>query len=98
MIADLGWTTLERRLSLLYRILEGKTLLAATNYVGRHDHHRKLWRAGETSTAAANTFFPKTIRDWNSLEASVVNIGSDRGFSAALLNREEKMTCSHSWS
>ena len=46
------------------------------NYIGRHDHRRKIRRMQSRLLPYHNSFFPRTIREWNSLSGALLEIES----------------------
>ena len=70
----------EHRLHLLFSIANGLTIidpepiLAAPHYFSRSDHHRKIKAIRSARNYGRYSFFPRTIRDWNSLTADNVDM------------------------
>jgi hypothetical protein len=85
MINKLGWESLEERrknirLSMLYRIDNDQVDIDKYVYLQAND--RRTRRQGRffqeriTSPILQNSFFPRTIRDWNSLPADTEKAGT----------------------
>src|SRR5207249_7105956 len=94
VVAGLGWAPLEvrrqeRRLLGVYKILNHQTILspddfcAPAAYLARADHHQKLHVPFSPTNRHMNSFFPRTIRDWNELDTTTVNAITASQFSAA---------------
>ena len=85
MLSRIGWNTLEsrrkiNRLSILFKLyhrsckLDVSNIILKPNYIGRHDHQRKIRRVQSRLLPYHNSFFPRTIREWNCLSAAVLDI------------------------
>lgn len=95
MIKDLNWQSLEQRrkhsrLSMMYKIRNNLVDINADRFLQKSDtrtrgHHR-LFQERISDKTLANSFFPRTVRDWNLLSASVVSAPSVDSF--RLLLRE----------
>ena len=104
LLDELGWQTLvERRrfsrLSLFYRALHGQAGLevdrlrlsqGATRASSGGDHFLQLSCRTEVYR---NSFFPRTVCDWNSLSASVKSTPSLETFRGALLGDGAAVRC-----
>ena len=91
MLSRIGWNTLEirrkiNRLSIMFKMYHGTSKLDVSNvilepnYIGRHDHRRKIRRIQSRLLPYHNSFFPRTIREWNNLSAAVLEIESFNEF------------------
>ena len=102
MLGDLGWQTLERRrkvarLSLLYKILANLVNISSNNLrpvVTRSRrstvaHSRQLERCLCKKDLRLNAFFPRTIREWNSLPDHVVLATDSAEFCQSLTDLDE---------
>ena len=106
MINRLEWQTLqetrrERRLGLFYKIYHGVTVLdpaayiAEPDYLGRQDHSKKVKRFQCERDIWANSFFPRTIRDWNELDEQSVTALSCNSFAKNLVSMRNPVQCDH---
>ena len=97
MLSNLKWNTLEsrrqkNRLAMLYKIQHNMVSINADTYLSYSTERRtrKINTAqikipfARTDTYK-NSFFPKTIRNWNNLENPIVNSASLESFKRALL-------------
>lgn len=94
--AILGWETLKSRrrklrLKLLHSIYYNLTginkfeyLLAPTYRSTRCQHSHKIQEYAYKTTTFANSFFLKTIRDWNELPEGIVNLSDNSAFFSSL--------------
>ena len=82
MLSQIGWDILENRrkearLSFLFKLYHGNSKLDVSsiilepNYIGKNDHHKKIRRLQSKLLPYHNSYFPKTIRDWNKLPKNV---------------------------
>ena len=80
MQKDLGWDTLQKRrldnrLSMLYKIDHQLVDVEKENYLQSGDSRtrggHKFYQERTTSEVYRNSFFPRTVRDWNKLPHSV---------------------------
>ena len=85
MIEDLQWDTLESRrhqarLQLLYKIHHGLIDIPASEYLKTSDARtrggHRFFQERHTDRTFLSTFFPRTIRDWNSLPNKVTSAAS----------------------
>ena len=89
MLSDLGWITLadrrkDLRLILLYKIIHGVTAVPTDNILVKADlrtrtgtsHNYKFMHLQPNTSAYKFSYFPKTIRDWNSMPAAIVECSS----------------------
>ena len=76
MVEDIGWESLQdrryyARVSLLYRIQHGLVDIESSRYLRPSDFRtrgqRGLFQERTNCDAHFNSFFPRTIRDWNEL-------------------------------
>ena len=96
MLDDLGWETLQKRrmcnrLAMMYKITNKQVAIPPNDHIEfntrtiRNKHCAQL-KVKQTSTETyRNSFFPKTIIDWNNLDTSVIGCQSVLSFKAALL-------------
>ena len=84
MMEKLGWKPLherrrERRLTLLYKIVNdlvaitGDQHISYNNRRSRHRHNKQLKIESADSEVNRNSFFPRTIKDWNILPHSAID-------------------------
>ena len=86
MVKDLGWETLasrrkKDRLTTLYKIQHG-AIDMDTGYVLRFNDRftrgqQRLYHPTTKVTVYKNSFFPRTIQDWNRLPAAVTDSQTD---------------------
>ena len=86
MLASLKWPTLAQRrkiarLKLLYKIMYNSSELILPPYyqytcrnTRSHHHLHLIQRQTNTSTAYQQSFFPRTIKDWNHLPTNIIEI------------------------
>ena len=98
MLQNLGWTTLESRrtmtrLSLLYKMSRGEIdidiylfLRPHTERRTRASHSYRYRQDKATKNIYFYSFFPRTLRQWNSLPADIVESNSLSQFQSKLLN------------
>ena len=89
MLDDLGWDSLQsrcndNRLAMLYRIQNDLVDINRTQYLTGGDSRtcgsHKFYQQRITHDVYNNPFFPRTIRDWNTLPATVADAGSLEDF------------------
>ena len=92
MLTQLGWPTLQHwhfvtMLTFFYKIIHEivpmtlPTYLLPTQYPTRQHHGKHFIIPSSNSTAAyLQSFYPKTIREWNSLLISVIEIVDIKDF------------------
>ena len=104
MVAGLGWAPLEvrrreGRLECLYKILNHLTILSPEDfctpatYLSRSDHHRKLRVPFSPTDRHMYSFFPRTVREWNDLDAPCIDLDCLPQFTMALISMREENTC-----
>jgi hypothetical protein len=85
MLDDLKWETLETRrrhirLNMLFKILHGQVDVHKDTYLQAGDRRTRgqtrLYQESITNATHFNSFFPKTIREWNGLPSEIVDSGS----------------------
>ena len=96
MLQILKWQTLEERrrnarLKMFYNIYnnyiptqELKSVLQAPHYISKNDHHSKVRLISAKHKVFQNSFFPKTICDWNKLPLELINSNNIRIFNNRL--------------
>ena len=83
MLSELEWPTLEcrrqvARLTLFYKMycniipLDVSTVVTPPAHIGVRDHRCKVNRVPSRCLSYHMSFFPRTIRDWNSLSSDIV--------------------------
>ena len=106
MLNALEWQPLkecrkERRLGMFYKIYHGETILDPGNYfaepdfMGRNDHLKKVKRFQCERAVWADSFFPRTIRDWNELEEETVILPNFTSFAKSLVSKRNPVQCAH---
>ena len=85
MMEELGWKPLherrrEKRLILLYKITVNDLVaipadqhITYNNRRSRHGHNKQLKIECANSEVYRNSFFPRTIKDWNILPQSAID-------------------------
>ena len=87
MLSELEWQTLESRrmvarLSLFYKMynhlipLDVSETVLPPSHTGPRDHKCKVNRIPSRLLQYHSSFFPRTIRQWNNLHSSVVDVGT----------------------
>lgn len=88
IVSSLGWPLLSSRrkyirLCLFYNLINDKTGIDKNKYIrpptyisSRRDHPLKVCEYMCRTSTYANTFFPKTIHEWNSLPKNIVTAPS----------------------
>ena len=96
MLSELGWSTLElrrtmSRLVLLYKMSRGQIDIDTDAYLHpntelrtRASHNHRYLQDKVTKNTYFNSFFPRTIRHWNSLPAEIVETNSFEVFKPEL--------------
>jgi len=96
MIQELGWQTLEQRrkffrLTLLYKMSHDLVDIDVDSYPSRHNesrtrgsHNFKYTQYRATKNAYFDSYFPRTIREWNALPAAIVESDSLVRFQSGL--------------
>ena len=106
MMNNLNWQTLQtrrrdRRLAMMYKIYHQETILdpqdyfEQPDYMGRHDNSKKIKRYQCKRGVFANSFFPKTICDWNALADETVLAPNQTAFNKLVELDHGPITCSH---
>ena len=76
------------RLSMLYRFLNTPELNASIDFIRRSDqrtrNRNRLYQDHSQHPALHNSFFPRTIREWNKLPAGLTGAPSVESFKANL--------------
>ena len=97
MLSKIGWKPLEirrkeSRLCLLYKMYNGEIredvsgIICQPCYMGRSDHPKKIRRIQSRLLPYHQSFFPRTIRDWNNLPRGVMGARTLGEFKEMLLN------------
>lgn len=93
MLDDLKWEPLEvrrrhDRLSMLYKMQHGLVDIPTDRYLSVSDSRTRgssrFFQERITDTTYSNSFFPKTVRDWNRLPSRVVAAASLEEFRSLL--------------
>jgi len=95
MLQHLGWRSLEQRrrdarLTLLYKIITEEVVIPAKDKLiqpickTRHMHSLPFQNPWSKIDTGKMSFFPRTIRDWNSLPDQVVTAGTLAAFKVAV--------------
>ena len=93
MVESLKWEKLEERrkynrLCMLYKIKNGLVDIDSHQYIQANDSRTRgkdrLYQERTSSEAFGNSFFPKTIRDWNQLPANTTPANTVEGFRSAI--------------
>ena len=97
MLKDLGWESLQQRrkinrLSMMYKIVNNQVAIPPTNHIEfnkRSLRNKHSWQIKTKSVDIENyknSFFPKTIIDWNNLNNKHISCESVLSFKAAISN------------
>ena len=93
MVESLKWEKLEERrktnrLCMLYEIKNGLIDIDSHQYIQSSDSRTRgkdrLYQERTSSEAFGNSFFNKTIRDWNQLPANTTSANTVEGFRSVL--------------
>ena len=93
MMAELKWETLQERRSnlrliMLYRIVNKLVDIDSTKFFRKADTRtrgaNRLFQEHSMDSKLHNSFFPKTISQWNTLPTSVTDSPSLEGFKSGL--------------
>ena len=95
MLSAIGWDTLEARrkvsrLCFLFKLYhddsrhDTENIILRPDYIGRNDHPKKIRRIQSRLLLYHNSFFPKTIREWNQLDINLAAIETLSYFKAIL--------------
>ena len=96
MVKELGWESLQdrrqiSRLSLLYKAHHGLVDIDKATYLkpgdSRTRSHTGFYQEHTAHEVYHNSFFPRTIRDWNRVPNSVTSVPTVDGFRACLFTR-----------
>ena len=102
MVESLKWEKLEERrktnrLCTLYKIKNGLIDIDSHQYIQSNDSRTRgkdrLYQERTSSEAFGNSFFPKTIRDWNQLPANTTSANTVEGFRRVLTATRPVPTC-----
>ena len=93
MVEDIGWESLQvrrytARVSLLYKIQHGLVDIESSRYMRPSDSRtrgqRGLFQERTNCDAHFNSFFPRTIRDWNELPRHITEASTLEEFRTSL--------------
>lgn len=99
MLRSLRWTSLEHRrrinrLSQFHKIVHHLTpaiqmppYYLTTYYPTRKLHHCHFITPATSTTAYQQSFFPKTLKEWNNLPINIIEASTTKQFMTALLNQ-----------
>jgi ribonuclease P/MRP protein subunit RPP40 len=85
MLRELGWESLQSRrrnirLAMLHKIIHGLVDINKEDYIRPNDKRTRgqsrIYQERITNQSLFNSFFPRTIRDWNALPKEVVDTES----------------------
>ena len=101
MIQELGWQTLEQRrtfflVTLIYKMSHGRLDIDVDFYLSRSNesrtsgsHNFKYMQYRATKNAYFYSCFPRTIREWNALPATIVEADSLARFQSGLRDYQD---------
>jgi len=95
MINDLGWRSLQdrrrdARLTMLFKIdteqvaIDKSNHLIQPNRLSRNMHPRSFQIPSSNTSHRLYSFFPRTIKDWNSLPPEIMSVGTVEAFKSRL--------------
>ena len=98
MMKDLKWRSLQERrcvtrLTMLHKILNNQTAVQMPPHInipeettrrGRHSHHLNIPRAA--TNGYQYSFFPRTIRCWNTLPSELTSVNQHQTIQSSLIN------------
>ena len=95
MMDELGWKPLherrrEQRLTLLFKIVNDLVAIPADQHIrynnrtSRNRHSKQLKVESSNSDIYKNSFFPRTIIDWNNLPQSVIDCDTVENFKRSI--------------
>ena len=95
ILSDLQWPTLQRRrqdarLYLLYRSIQGNIAVSLPSYITkqtrttRHTHPQRFLQVRASTQTYQNSFFPRTVRDWNNLPPDILEAPTAALFKTAV--------------
>ena len=98
MLLKIGWQSLDTRrkqarLCHMFKFYHGdmnvdvSDILCPPCYVGRKDHRKKVRRIQSRILPYHNSFFPKTIRDWNVLSPDAIETQSIKEFKKIIVEK-----------
>ena len=98
ILSDLQWPTLQRRrqdarLYLLYRSIQGNIAVSLPSYITkqtrttRHTHPQRFLQVRASTQTYQNSFFPRTVRDWNDLPPDILEAPTAALFKTAVTSR-----------
>jgi hypothetical protein len=104
VLCDLQWPPLEvrrreRRLETLFRISKGMTVLDLgmylhpPSYSARNDHGEKIRRYQCRRDYFQNSFFPRSIIEWNAISGGITSLISEQEFRSAVRSRRVNVVC-----
>ena len=97
LLNDLDWPSLQSRrkvarLSMLHKTIHGESALEIPSYIKRRNcqlrsyHKDKFIELISNTEAYRNSFYCRTIKEWNSLPSNIIDIVKTPLFKQALLN------------
>ena len=102
MVSDLGWETLESRrkkdrLTTLYKIWHGLVDMDTGDVLRLNDRRtrgqQRLYQPTANVKVYKDSFFPRTIQDWNHLPAAVTDSQTIEEFRAGLEQQVPTLRC-----
>ena len=95
MLSNIGWDDLATRrkaarLRTMFDLYHGNSKLDVSDillepwYVGRNDHRKKIRRIPSRLLFYHNSFFPRTIREWNQLPQNMIEAENVKEFQKSL--------------
>jgi len=91
LIFDLGWDSLESRRTAFYNVVNNKIAinlpedLKQPKRSTRNHHSQSFIQLSTGPNYYNNSFFPRTVREWNSLNDQIVLAPSSNAFKCKLL-------------
>ena len=97
MLKDLGWETLQQRrkynrLTMMYKIINNQVAIPPNDHIEfntrtlRNKHSQQLRTKFVDIETYRNSFFPKTIIEWNNLSENQISCTSVSSFKSAVQN------------
>ena len=92
---DLEWPTLQQRrkvsrLGLLYKTINNEVAIDLPEYIQRHarntrqTHDQTFLQVRSRTKVHQNSFFPRTIKEWNDLPPDILTVGTASQFRTAV--------------
>ena len=94
MLQHLQWRSLadrrkDARLTMMYKIHHGEVAISSSQLAPvirqtRHSHHLSMQTISCRTSVRKESFFPRTIKDWNSLPTKIISSESVSAFKLAI--------------